>query len=854
MRYSFEQPIWLLLLLLVPFVLALAWRRLRTLAPWRRRTALLLRALVLAAMVLALARPVELRPDDSLSVAFIVDGSESTSGPFRAAAAAWLEQALGAAGPTDRTAVVRFGRRAAVEAPGGPPAAVDATASNLEEALRLAGDLLAPTGGKRIVMLTDGWENVGNAQEAVLHALPPGAQLSFAVPGGAAALSEVAVRALEAPTFVREGATFEAAATVDSTIDTDAVLRLSLDGRPAAEQQVRLTAGTNRFALAQRARSLGFRRLRVEVAAPADTRPDNNAAESTTVVKAAGRVLLLEGQEGVSANLAQTLRDGGLEVEIQPPTTVPTRAEALERFDSVGLVNVAATQLTLDQQHTLQQYVQNLGRGMFVAGGNTSFALGGYAGTVLDEVLPISPAPPSRREEGTVALFLVVDKSGSMDLYRSDVSKMAMAREAAILAIEALRPQDTLGVLAFDSRHAWAVRPMTIRNPSDIRDAQGRIAGLRADGGTSIFPALEEAYQAAAQSNAKLKHIILLTDGQSFDADYAGLIERMRPSQITLSTIAVGSDSDTKLLTTLAQIGSGRYYFTERAQDIPKITTKEATIVTRSAMVEGRVLPQVVDASPVMLGLTGGELPPLGGYVAATSRPRATNVLTSDRGDPLLAHWHYGLGRVVAWTSDAGGDWTADWQAWPEGARFWQQAIRWTMPEPTQPGFQVSATVVGDQVTLRAQSARPDGRFVDLQDTRATIITPGGQAREVALPQVAPGTYSLTTTVPETGAYEARFAQYEPGARAREETVGFTVVGAAESRSVGVNRSQLNRLAARTGGRELAEPAEAFARDFAPEGEHGTTLWPWFAAAGLLLFPLDVAIRRLRFYRRNGRR
>ena len=105
--------------------------------------------------------------------------------------------------------------------------------------------------------------------------------------------------------------------------------------------------------------------------------------------------------------------------------------------------------------------------------------------------------------------------------------------------------------------------------------------------------------------------------------------------------------------------------------------------------------------------------------------------LTSDKGDPLLAHWQQGLGRVVAWTSDTSGPWTEEWRSWPEAERFWQQAVRWTFPEPTRATFPVAAEVVGDQVTLRAQSVRPDGRFGDLLDTRVTIVAPDGSAREL---------------------------------------------------------------------------------------------------------------------------
>jgi hypothetical protein len=344
-----------------------------------------------------------------------------------------------------------------------------------------------------------------------------------------------------------------------------------------------------------------------------------------------------------------------------------------------------------------------------------------------------------------------------------------------------------------------------------------------------------------------------LTDGQSFDADYPSLIAKMQAAQITLSTIAVGSDSDTKLLTMLAQMGAGRYYFTERAADIPKITTRETTIATRSALVEGRVLPRVTDASPIMLGLTGATLPPLNGYVTTEARPRAVTALTSDKGDPLLAHWQLGLGRVVAWTSDTGGPWSAEWRNWPDSEQFFQQAVRWTFPEPTRSTFPVAADVVGDQVTLRAQSVRPDGTFGDLLDTRVTITGPDGTAREIPLPQTAPGTYSLATTAPAPGAYQAHFVQYESGKPARDETIGFSVLGGAEKRTVGINRALLDRLAARTGGHEITNPADTFNRDGQTHGEQSTPIWWLFVLVALLLIPFDVAIRRLSFGRRRSR-
>src|SRR5207248_9721907 len=170
-----------------------------------------------------------------------------------------------------------------------------------------------------------------------------------------------------------------------------------------------------------------------------------------------GRVLLLENRAGEAAQLDGELRASGLQTEVRPASSVPPSAVPIQGYDSVVLVNVPSTALSLDQQTTLQSYVQDYGRGLLVAGGNTSFSLGGYASSPLGDLLPVDPTPPTRREQGSVALFLVIDKSGSMDLFRNDVSKMAMARQAAMLATDALNPNDQVGVLVFDSRYEWIV-------------------------------------------------------------------------------------------------------------------------------------------------------------------------------------------------------------------------------------------------------------------------------------------------------------------------------------------------------------------------------------------------------------
>ena len=219
---------------------------------------------------------------------------------------------------------------------------------------------------------------------------------------------------------------------------------------------------------------------------------------------------------------------------------------------------------------------------------------------------------------------------------------------------------------------------------------------------------------------------MVLTDGESNDRGYEDLIERMRPAQITLSALAIGSDSDTRLLSGLARLGGGRYYFTERSAQIPRIASKETTILTRNAVVEGQVAAVVDEQSPLLRGLSG-DFPPLDGYVATTRKDRAVTALESERGHPLLAHWQYGLGRVVVWASDAQQGWTQDWTKWPEAGQFWSAVSALVIAGAGAVGFPAAGADVA------GWAARRSGGPVAAR--RRTVRRPAGHARDGCRPQ-----------------------------------------------------------------------------------------------------------------------
>ena len=665
---SLSQPMVLwVLVLAVPLVVLAPRARLRLTSLPLRLGVLGIRLVIAGLLVVGLAEPT-LRPaGHARAVVFAIDVSDSLSPDQQLWARGWVESATRALPPGSHSDTIEFGQRAQLVGsselpPGGT--------TDLGAALRLATTLL-PRGenlAPEVVLLTDGWQTAVSPPPSP-DALPAGVRVSYVpIPATTAAGRQpgvAVIHSLDVPPIARAGDKVDVTIGLQAVQPVDARLRLSLDQTVVADGTIHLDPGDTRMSLPERIAAPGFVEVRADLLVAGAATPSTLSA--VVVAKPAGRVLVLEDEANTADELVAMLQGGGgLQIDRRPSSSLPPSASALSMYDGIVLVNTPATGLSLDQQRTLVSFVQDLGRGLLVVGGARAFAPGGYQGTPLDDLLPVSAEPPIEPQQGSLALFLVIDRSGSMDVVTGGgtsaggATKMAMAREAAIEAAGLLQPRDTLGVIAFDSGFQWVVPPTQLRTPDDARRAAALISTIKPGGGTSILPPLEAAYQAALDADAPLKHVILLTDGESNDRGFEDLIARMKPAQITLSTLAIGSDADTKLLSNLAHIGGGRYYFTERSTQIPRIASKETTILTRNAVIEGQVAAVVADPSPILRSLSG-DLPALSGFVATTRKDRAVTALETEKGLPLLAHWQYGLGRVVAWTSEAQQGWGSAW-------------------------------------------------------------------------------------------------------------------------------------------------------------------------------------------------
>ena len=354
-------------------------------------------------------------------------------------------------------------------------------------------------------------------------------------------------------------------------------------------------------------------------------------------------------------------------------------------------------------------------------GGDSSYALGGYRGSLLENMLPVTIDVRNRMDLPTTALVLVIDKSGSMLDGEYGVTRLALAREAACSALEVLDERDQAGVIAFDDAGKWVVplSPVT-----DVAAMQQQVATIRSGGGTAFYSPLMMAYNALKNASAHYRHVIFLTDGQAGDTGYLDVVRRMAEAGITVTTVAVGDDADYTGMTKIAEAGNGRMYAAGPFDSLPRIFTKE-TMMISGAYVQNRVFtPAVTDGS--MTDFPG--FPQLSGYLAATEKPLATVSLCSDRKDPVLAWWQYGAGRVACWTSDVQGGWSAAFLNWDRAAEFFAGIISFLLPDRSDAG-EMSL----DDGKLTWEAEVPE----ETAHATATLIRPDGTRDTVRLERVS---------------------------------------------------------------------------------------------------------------------
>jgi Ca-activated chloride channel family protein len=859
-----EAPLWLLAL--VPLLAVVVGTHLaarRRMGAGRRRAALAVRGILLAALVGALAGVQLVLPIDRLATVFVVDLSDSVGAEGHDQALAFVQQSLAVMPEGDEAGIVAFGKDALVERLPQGLREIDRLrstpvtgATDIGAALRLAAALFPDAAQKRVVLVSDGNDTTGRGQQEAAIAATRGIQVETRVVG-LADRDEVLIERLTTPSTANLGDDIEAVAQVTSTVAQPAAVRLYADGVLVGTQLVDLKAGTTEVRFIVHATDAGFHTFRAVVEAARDTFAANDTADSDTIVKGEPRVLVLKGDDDVALELVGALEAQGRGVDAIVPEALPTDFAALASYDSIVVVDVPRIRLTDRQLLALQVYVRDLGRGLVMIGGPQAYGAGGYTRTPMEETLPVDMGVRDRQKQPDVALVVVIDKSGSMDACHCNsfdqggggglagVRKVDIGKEAILRAAAALTSRDELGVVAFDEAAHWVVDTQPL---GGIGDLEGDIAGIAPLGQTNIYSGLEQAVGSLETAAATRRHIILLTDGWSRTGQYDAILARMKAAGITLSTVGAGGGAN-PFLEELATRGGGRYYAAANPASIPDIFLKETQQVAGQQIVEEPFYPIQTSGSPILRGLDQG-FPQLLGYNGTTAKATAQTVLVTARDDPLLAQWQYGLGRAVAWTSDSTGRWAKSWLGWKDFGRFFSQLVGWTFPGEETGGIEARFDSGPSGTTLRVESHQEDGSPRDLYRTMAVVVGPDAASVAVQLDQTAPGVYAADLGPIDPGAYAVRITQTKPGESALGRTVGLVEPVAAEYRLLGVNQALLATLRAATGGAAIVLPAEAWTHDLRTTTSF-TELWPWLLLLALLLFPLDIALRRVSLGRRE---
>jgi len=865
MPFEFTRP-WLLVLLLLaaPVLIAFFLRSLSDFPRQQRVASLIIRSLIVALVILALAGLTLVRPTDEQYVMVLVDQSLSVGEDGAKRANEFLDEALKTQGG-NRVAYLPFaatpgtvqGERVRIEAAPATPAISPATEANaigttaspavegttkplsrdgtdLAAAIEAAAGYLPPGYVPRIVVLTDGNETLGDALAAASRSRVP----ISTVPLPTRSDPEVQVSSVQVPVEVREGEPFFVEVTIHSNHEDEGLIEVFRGDHKAVSERRPLKVGENKFRFQQSIERDRLAAFSVRVSGlKQDTLLDNNMDSGLVFAAGKPRVLIIESDPNLIRDLAYALEDEGIQADVRPPQGMPETLSDLQNYELLMLSNVPATALTSQQMAIARTYVQELAGGFIMLGGEQSFGLGGYYKSTLEEILPVRSDFEKEKEKPSLGMVLVIDKSGSMS-----GDKIEMAKSAARSAVELLGNRDQISVIAFDGDTYVISEMQTASNKGKISD---EIARIEAGGGTTMYPAMEMANEVLMATPAKLKHVIMLTDGISSPGDFEGLAQQMASAKITVSTVAVGEGSDTTLLDNIARIGKGRHYETSDPAQVPQIFAKETVTASKSAIDEQPFVPQVIRATHALRDVDMESAPFLLGYVMTRPKPTCEVILATEKGDPLLVWWRYGLGMTAAFTSDAKSRWAAEWMTWPGFGKFWTQVIRQTMRKSDARGIIVDTKRHGATADLTVDAVNELGQFLNGAEVELTVIDPQLRRAQSVLRQSAPGRYVSTIPTAKQGAHHLEIALKQNGQVLYRQSRGLMVGYSDELRIRPTNEQLLQAVASASGGAYAPEPGKIFAAE--GSASRPTPLWSFLASAALVLFILDVALRRIDF-------
>jgi uncharacterized membrane protein len=847
MHFQFTHPSYLLLLApTLAWVIWFAWRSDVQVGQWRRWTALAIRIMVLSAIVLAIAGLQWLRPLEGMNVFFMIDRSDSVPSQQQEFAEGLIYKMAAQKKGTDKAGLIVFGSEASIDrmpntalAKQKIEAVVGTERTDLAAAIRLGTAAFPENGQKRLVVMSDGNENAGDAMAAVLAARPQGVTIDV-LPMGVARANDVSVEKLQVPPKLKKGQAFEVKIFVQADVAGPATIRLYRNEQYLGEQKVELSAGKNLFTFPQTLPDPGFYSYDVQVDAPGDPLPQNNRATGFATVHGDPRILIVSADPEQDKQLAAALQSSHLEIHVVGAQGIPATLAEMQSYDAIFISNLAAGDIGNDRQKLLESAVRDFGVGLVCVGGDQTYAAGGYRGTPLESTLPVNMELDSKKVLPSGAVVLLMH---GMEFANGN----QVARDCAQGVLAALGPGDEMGVVLWDGSERWLFPLQKVGNKKDLAS---QIAGMNQGDLGSFQHILELSQEALKKSTANLKHIIVFSDGDPGPPS-AQLMQSIVSDRITVSTILISGHVGPETMIWIADQGKGRFYNVTSPNDLPQIFIKETAVILKSAIYEEPFKPQLRSSSEVVRGIGAGEYPTLLGYVATTPKPRAETPLWTDKGDPLLAHWQYGLGRAVAFTSDAKPKWGRIWLGWEKYRQFWSQIGQWSLRRLENADFNTEVSVEKGEGLINVEALDEQGNYRNFLNLQTIVVSPKGERQTVRLEQTGPGHYEAHFPTKQVGAYLLNLMDLKEGQVRGSQVVGASVNYSPEFTAPEPNLNLLRRIA-ESGGGKILDPINPTVNPFLHDRQktyQPRDLWEWMLRLAVILFTLDVGVRRIQIDR-----
>lgn len=902
---AFNKPWFLLLLAGLPLLWIFSFRSISGLGRVRRFFALGLRSLVYVLLVFCLAEMQLRHTSERVSVIYVLDQSESIPREKRAAMVQYVVKDVAEhrnAARGDRAGVVVFGREAAIEVPpyddnlpiqqGKLEAMmqVRTDATNLEGALKLAQASFSEDSAKRVVIVTDGNETVGDVQSVARQLAENGIGIDV-VPIELSSRAEVAVEKISLPSDIRKGQPVQVnvvlnnmteAGTDDDGKVSGKVIVVRKQGQREdvlIEQPMELEPGKKVLTFEHTIDQSDFYTYEARFVPDDrldDSMPQNNLASAFAHVRGEGSVLLIEDWEnpGEFDYLVERLKANNIEVELMQSNSLFTSLAELQRFDCVILGDLPRTSgggagdisSFSDQQiEMLVRNSQQMGCGLLMIGGPRSFGAGGWSNTELEKAMPVDFNIKDAKVVPVGALVMMMHAS---ELAQGNFWQKVVAREA----LKALGPQDYCGLIHWSGTDQWMWGGQTGLLPVGPNRNQmlARLNRMTPGDMPQFDPAMKmslagfNAIQAQG-ANVAIKHMIVISDGDP-SPPLPATVTAYINAGIKITTVAIGTHgpAGSTPLRNLASQTGGKYYAVTDPKALPRIYQREARRIAQPLVKEHPGMVPITYPHEVLEGIEG--FPPFDGYVMTTLKDNALvdagMIAPVPAEHPenatLMATWTYGVGRTGVLTTDAGKRWTNNWTAWEGYDKFYSQLVRFMMrPTDNQGNFTVASEVKDGKVRVVVTATDEKDEYLNFLKLSGTAVDPEMESKDFQLRQIASGRYVGEFDADKSGSY---FLSILPGPGEAPIRTGANVPYSAEFRQQRLNSALVDALAALKprGG----EAGQVIAGDFAigrvdellvvdtfrhdlPKAISSQHVWPILLVLCGLVFFEDVFVRRV---------